>query len=73
MIISAPVLQSDMRISTTFVSFSILVSSAVAFPWKARSFIPPTDSDSRTPCPGLNVLANEGVLCVPGLDSFVYS
>lgn len=57
-----------MQIAIAFVSISVLFSSAVAFPRAPHNinfFIPPHKSDGRTPCPGLNVLANEGVLYVP--------
>ena len=44
-----------------------LVGAAVAFPGRSGQtlpYSPPLASDSRSPCPGLNTLANHGYLYV---------
>lgn len=48
------------------VALSLLVAAATALPGmdmsKEHAWQPPKDSDSRSPCPMLNTLANHGYL-----------
>lgn len=47
-----------------YAPLAFFAANAFAFPGSSgtRPYVPPTKSDSRSPCPGLNVLANHGYL-----------